>query len=147
METSLFIGIVFFFKLGIYLLIDACSCNGIQSNILCFLFFKFFLLKYSWLTMLWKSLLYSKVTQLYHIYILIYILFYYGLSQDSEHSYLCYIVGSSCLSILNVIACINQPQISSPFLSLPCDNHRSVLCKSVSVLQISSFVPCFRFHI
>ena len=38
------------------------------------------------------------MTQLY-----IYILFHYGLSQDTEYSSLCYTVGPCCLSILNVI--------------------------------------------
>ena len=35
-----------------------------------------------------------------YIYILFYILFHYGLSQDIEYRSLCYIVGPCCLSIL-----------------------------------------------
>ena len=38
-----------------------------------------------------------------HIYILFYILFHYGLSQDIEYSSQCYTVGPCCLSILYVI--------------------------------------------
>ena len=65
------------------------------------------------------------------------------------YSSLCYTVGPCCLSILNV--CIYKHQILSPSLSLPLPlgNHKSDLyvCDSVSVLQVSSFVPYFRFHI
>ena len=35
-----------------------------------------------------------------YIHILFYILFHYGLSQDIEHSSLCYTVGPCCLCIL-----------------------------------------------
>ena len=41
-----------------------------------------------------------------HIYILSHILLHYGLSQDIEHSSLCYTVGPCCLSILYTIVCI-----------------------------------------
>ena len=41
------------------------------------------------------------------------ILFYYGLSQETGYSFLCSTVGPCCLSILNVIVCIYQPQIPS----------------------------------
>ena len=34
-------------------------------------------------------------------------LFHYALSQETGYSSLCYIVGPCCLSILNVIVCIN----------------------------------------
>ena len=53
------------------------------------------------------------------------------------------------LSILNGIVCIYQlklPVHPSPFPS-PLGNHKSVLYQSVSVLQIGSFVPQFRFYI
>ena len=41
--------------------------------------------------------------------------FHYGLSQDIESSFLCYMVGSYCLSILliYVIVCIGQPQTTN----------------------------------
>ena len=45
-----------------------------------------------------------------NIYILFYNLFHYSLSQDIKYSFLCYTVGHCCLSILNVIAFIYQPQ-------------------------------------
>ena len=48
-----------------------------------------------------------------------YILFHYVLSQEIGYSSLCYTVGPCCLSILNVIVCIYQPQTPSPSLSLP----------------------------
>ena len=65
-----------------------------------------------------------------------FIFFHHGLSQDIEYSSLCYRAGPCCLSILNVIVCIYQPQIPSPSLSLPLGNHKSVLyvCEFVSVL-------------
>ena len=41
-----------------------------------------------------------------------------------------------------------QPQTLSASLSLPLPlgNHKPVLFESVSILQIGSFVPYFRFH-
>ena len=42
-----------------------------------------------------------------------------------------------------------SPQIpvqSSP-ITLPFDNHRSILCESVSISQIGSFLSYFRFHV
>ena len=41
-----------------------------------------------------------------YTYILLHILFHYGLSQDIEYSSLCYTVGPCCLSILYIIVCI-----------------------------------------
>ena len=62
---------------------------------------------------------------------LFYIIFH-GLSQDIEYSSLCYILGPCCLSILNVIVHIYQPQTPSPSISvptpLPLGNHKSDLC-------------------
>ena len=40
------------------------------------------------------------------------ILFHYGLSQEIGYSSLCYTIGPCCLSILNIIVCIYQPQIA-----------------------------------
>ena len=86
--------------------------------------------------MLCYFLLCSKVTQLYAF--LFDVLFHYGLSQEIGSSSLCYTVGP-CLSILNVVGCIYQPQIPSPSLFLPpllLGNHKSDLCvyESFSVL-------------
>ena len=82
------------------------------------IFKKIFLLKYGCFIMC-QSLLYSKVTSCTHIDILLYILFHYGLSQDLHYSSLCYTLGP-CLSIRNVVICIQLPQAPSPSLSLPC---------------------------
>ena len=41
-----------------------------------------------------------------HIYILFYILFHYGLSQDVEYSSLCSKVGPCCFSIFYIIVCV-----------------------------------------
>ena len=58
--------------------------------------------------MSFQSLLYSKVTQFYtDIRYFFNILFHYGLPQEIGYSSLCYTVGPWCLSILNVIVCIN----------------------------------------
>ena len=122
-----------------------------------FLFFiSVFLLKHNWFTMLCQFLLYSKMTQSYthtHTHTLSFsILFSITvLSQEIGYSFLCYTAGP-CLSILNVIVFVStNPKlpvypIPSPF---PLGNHNSVLyvCEFVSVLQIGSFVPYFRFHI
>ena len=55
------------------------------------------------------------------IHRLSYIIFHHGLSQKIGYSSLCYAVGPCCLSILNVIVCLYQPQTPSPshFLSPP----------------------------
>ena len=64
--------------------------------------------------------------------------FHYALSPEAGYNSLYYTVELCCLSILNVIACIYQPQIPSPSLSLPhhLGNRTSDLyiCGSVSVL-------------
>ena len=80
--------------------------------------------------MLCQSLLCSKVTQLFiHIYtFFFYILFHYGLSQDIQYSSLCYTLRPCCLSILNIMVCIYQPQTPNPSLphTPPLGNHKSV---------------------
>ena len=44
-------------------------------------------------------------TYIYNIYIyILHVHFYYGLSQNTEYSSLCYIVGPYCLSILYILA-------------------------------------------
>ena len=50
------------------------------------------------------------------LYVLFYMLFHYGLSLATEYSSLSYTLGPCCLSILNVIVCIYQPQTPSPSL-------------------------------
>ena len=61
-------------------------------QIINYLGFKTFLLKYSWFTMLGWFLVYSKVIHFYiYIYILFHILFHYRLLQDIEYSSLRYI--------------------------------------------------------
>ena len=98
-----------------------------QVHVLYYLFLKI-LLKHSWFTMLYQSLLHSKVIPLY-TYILFNILFYYGLSRDIEYSSLCFIVELCCLSVLYIIVysthllllhrfscvrlCATQPQVCS----------------------------------
>ena len=55
-----------------------------------------------------------------HIYTFFFpILFHCGLFHEIRYSSLCYTVGPCCLSILNVLVCIYQPQTRSPSLSLP----------------------------
>ena len=63
----------------------------------------------------WGAIAFSNT----HLYILFYILFQYGLSQDVEYSSLCYTVEPHCLFILYIIVCIYQPQALSPSVSLP----------------------------
>ena len=48
----------------------------------------------------------AKLLSYTHIYILFYILFHYGLSQDIEYSSLWSTVGPCCLSILCIVVCI-----------------------------------------
>ena len=89
----------------------------LKLPLLYFFFFfnlsNFFKWKYSWFAMLCPYLLSSKVTQLYtHIYILSYILFYYGLSRAII--FLCAVCSRTCcMSILNVIVRTCQPQTPS----------------------------------
>ena len=71
-----------------------------------------------------------------HIYILSHILFFYGLSQDTEYSSLCYTLGPCCLSITNKIA-LHLPNPKLPVSSPTLGNLRSVLCVHESpALQI-----------
>ena len=85
----------------------ASSAEGIKFNItnlgpwesdlfVCFYIYFYFLLKYSWFTMLCQFLLYRKVTQSYiYIHSPSHIIFYHVLSQVSQYSSLCYIAGKS----------------------------------------------------
>ena len=63
-------------------------------------FFLIFLMKYSWITVLYSSVLYGKVTQ---FYIIFHILFHYHLSQDIKYISLCCTVGPCCLSLLYIM--------------------------------------------
>ena len=72
----------------------------------------FFLLKFSWITMFrfwYTAKWFSHIFMC--IYIHFYILFHYGLSQNSEYSSLCYAVGPCCLPILYIIAGICQSSV------------------------------------
>ena len=84
-------------------------------------FFFFLLLKYSWFTMLYSFLVYSKEIQLYiFIYMthtLFQVLSHYGLLQDIECSSLCCTVGPCCSLVLHTVVCICYSQ--TPNLSLP----------------------------
>ena len=64
-----------------------------------------------------------------------------------EYRYLHYTAGPYCLSILCIIAYICELQPSPN--PLPRSNHTSLLYvhESVSILNIGSLVPYFRFHI
>ena len=55
-----------------------------------------------------------------YTHVLFFILFHYGLSQDTEHSPLCYTVGPCCLPILYITAVSANPNLPShPSLHLP----------------------------
>ena len=57
--------------------------------------------------LIYKVVLISVVQQCdSDMYSFFYILFHYGLSQDTEYSSLCSTVGPCCLSIVYTIACI-----------------------------------------
>ena len=74
--------------------------------------------------------------------ILFYILYHYSLSQDIEYSSQFYTVGPCCLSILNVIVCIYQPQTVSPslpFLPAP------LATTSLISMSVSAF--CRQVHL
>ena len=102
--------------------------------------------------MLCQFLLYSKVTQSHtHIHSFSHIIFHHVSCQETGYSSLCCTAGPRCLSILNVIVCIYEPQTlrlpPSPS-SLATTSLLSIhICGSVSVLWIGSFTPYFRFHI
>ena len=107
----------------------------------------FFLLKYSWFTMLCQFLLYSQVTQLYiHIRSLAYIIFHHVLSWETgycavQQDLIAYPSKCNSLHLLTPNSC--------PSRSLPLGNYKSVLyvCESVSVLQRGPLVPYFRSHV
>ena len=83
----------------------------------------FFLLEYSWFTVLCQFLLYSIVAQSY-IYAYVctffsYTIFQHVLSPETGYSFLYCKVGPHCLSILNIIVCTYQPQTPRPSFFLP----------------------------
>ena len=76
----------------------------------------YFMLDYSWLTILFCFLLCRTVTHTHtymcvslytHTYILLHIVFHYGLSQDNEYTSLFSTVGPFCLAILYAIVFIS----------------------------------------
>ena len=90
-----------------------------------------------------QFLLYSEVTQSYtHTHTFP---FHHVLSQETGQSSLCCTVGPHCLSNLNVIVGIYQPQTPHPSHSLPfpLGNHRSVLCEKTVYLLFNLLYP---FH-
>ena len=95
-------------------------------------FFSYFLLKYSWFTMLVPISVIQQGVPVIHTYpfFFSYLIFDHGLSQEIGYSFMCYIVGTYCLSFLNVIVCIYQPQTPHPshLLPLPPGNHNPCLC-------------------
>ena len=106
-------------------------------------FFLFFLIKVQLITMLYKFLLYSIVTNIYiyiytHTLFFSYRAFHHVLYQETGYTSLYHTGGHHCLSILNLRACIYPLQTPQPShsLPLPFGNYKSVLyiCESVSVL-------------
>ena len=81
-----------------------------------------------------QFLLDGKVTHLYTYVHYFLILFYHILIQEVGHSSLCCRVGSHCLSILNVIVCIYQPQTPHPSPPNPAN---------ISLLSMSMICFCF----
>ena len=90
----------------------------------------------------WGAIAFSGASLCYtakwlsYIQFFFYSVFHYGLSQDIEHSSLCYTVEPYCLSILNVVACICQPwtpctPLFLPVSPLPFGKHRAVLYTSL----------------
>ena len=68
-----------------------------------------FLKNFYWSIVVYNVVLVSAVQHndsVIYVYILFYILFHYGLSQNIEYSFLCYTVGTCCLSILYIIVYI-----------------------------------------
>ena len=76
------------------------------------------------------------------LYILIQILFHYGLWQDSGYSSLCYTVGHCCLTILYIVVGICQSQ--TPNLSFPTPfpfgNRKFVFCLWVYFCFVNKFI-------
>ena len=72
-----------------------------------------------------------------YIYILLHIIFHYGLLQDIYYGSLSYTVGPCCLSILYIAVCICQSQTSN--LSLP---HPLSTLVTISLFSMS---VCFLF--
>ena len=111
------------------------------------------------MTTLCQFLLYNKVTPSYtcthvhtrthtHTYSFPHVTFHCVLSQEIGHSSLCYIAWSHCLSILNVIVCIYQPQSPSPPCSVPAPQKPQVcsVCLWVCFFFINRFI-CAIFYI
>ena len=64
-------------------------------------------------------------------------------SQSTELTFLCFIAGSHCLSILHMVMCMSA--LISQFIPLPPYVHMSLLyiCISTPALEIGSSVPFF----
>ena len=98
-------------------------------------FFVLFKLKYGSFITLCSFLLWSKMIQL-HIYTVFRVLFYYGLSQDSEYSSPRYTVGPWWLSIHSIY---DHSQLLSP------NRYSSPRCLSPGHPQVCSLWVCFCF--
>ena len=124
---------------------------NIIMDILFYLFLKYILLKYSWFTVLTSAVQQSDSVTHIHTF-LTYILFHYGLSQDTEYSFpvlyrwILFFIHTVYNSLHLLIP--NSYFIPSPF-PLPLGNHKSVLT-SVSLFlfrRLSSLVAYLRLHI
>ena len=80
-----------------------------------------------------------------YIHILFYILFHYGLSQETGYSSLCYAAGPCCLSIPYIIVCIYQPQTPSP--SLPPDFLMGIRIGSLSKERLATPLQMGRWRL
>ena len=102
------------------------KCNPKRVLII---FWLYFYLKNSRLTVLCQFLLYSIVIQSYiHIHSFPHTIFHHVLSQEMGYSSLCYAVRPRCLSILNVILCIYQPPTQCPSHTLPAPPWQPQVC-------------------
>ena len=89
-----------------------------EISLLLFLFSKWNIVDLKCCASLWCKAKWLGYT---HMYILFYIIFYYGLLWDTDYGSLCFMLGSCYLSILYITVCIYQPQTFSPslFISSP----------------------------
>ena len=89
-----------------------------ETSLLLYLFSKWNIVDLKCCASLWCKAKWLGYT---HMYILFYIIFYYGLLWDTDYGSLCFMLGSCYLSILYITVCIYQPQTFSPslFISSP----------------------------
>ena len=138
---------VFHFFIKVQLIYNMIPISTIQhsDSVIHIYIYTFFLKKifcYTWFTLFCQFLLYSKVTQL-HIYIhsFSYIILHHVSPQVIGYSSLCYTAGPHCLSTLNAIVSIYQPQTSSPSHSLPLHSFFVLFFITVYLRRLD-IVPC-----